>query len=463
MKRGPGQARRIARAALATAVLCLVAASVEGQGAGLVTVPPNVILPNANGVPPGQTASLEGGAYVARADDSSSNWYNPAGLARASTSSVSATGGAYQLTTVTMSQLPDSGGSFQHLPTVVGALFKPEKGRSAWTFGFAVIQFNSWNDSVATQLLIPRPVSPERFGYTGTSQFSRLQAGVAAAHDSSSWRYGFALATEFTSYEKDQTASDIFQTGTGALSFLGSSHFSGSATHLRLTAGIQRDLSKAWKLGASVRLPGIEIYTSGVATIDGVRSATSPNVSGYLFAPDAQFTYKVPTQGAVGIAYVGERFEAELTVRASTGQSAYAMFSSDAAVTVVTDDGHGGPPLNQTSAWAGLTSDPRGYVDASLGGHATLTTNGVWRLHFGLASNRAPVTDQDQAFTAVNLYAATLGVGGRLKHLQASLGLRYEFGKSSDIFVHELATGQTITTNFSVRNVGIIYSLAYLF
>jgi hypothetical protein len=73
MERVAGQARRIARAALATAVVYPAAARVEGQGAGLVTVPPNVILPNANGVPPGQTASLEGGAFVGWADDSSSN------------------------------------------------------------------------------------------------------------------------------------------------------------------------------------------------------------------------------------------------------------------------------------------------------------------------------------------------------------------------------------------------------
>jgi hypothetical protein len=29
--------------------------------------------------------------------------------------------------------------------------------------------------------------------------------------------------------------------------------------------------------------------------------------------------------------------------------------------------------------------------------------------------------------------------------------------------VHVLASGQPITTNFSVRNIGLIYSVAYLF
>jgi hypothetical protein len=233
--------------------------------------------------------------------------------------------------------------------------------------------------------------------------------------------------------------------------------------NLRVTGGVQRDLSKRWRLGATLRSPGLSIYTSGVATIDGVAATTSPNASAYLFAPDARFQYKVPLQGLVGLAYVRPRFEAEIVVRGTAGQAAYNLFASDAPVTLTTDNGRGGPPVTQTSVWMGVTSYPRGYVDAAVGGHLTLSQDGIWRLHFGFAANAAPVTAEDQAFNAVNLYAATLGIGGKLKHVQASLGLRYEVGTSDDLSVHEIATGQTIATNFSVRNIGVIYSLAYLF
>ena len=451
------------RAAIAIAALLLLAGNARAQTTAIVTPPPNVLLPNANGVPPGQTANLEGGAYVARADDSSSNWYNPAGLARASTSSVSATGGAYQGTTVKMSAFPDAGGSFTHLPAVVGAVFKPQKGASAWTYGFSVIQSNTWDNAIATQLVTSQAPAQERFGYTAASQFSRIQGSLAAAHDSSGWRYGFALAAEFTSLEKDQTASDSLQTPTGLGSFVGSSHFTGDATHLRLSAGVQRDLTKEWKLGATVRLPGVSIYSAGVATIDGVAAARSQNGSVSLFAPDARFQYKVPLQAAVGLAYVRPRFEAEIAVRASASQSSYSLFSSDASFTTVTDDGRGGPPVTQVRPWPGLTSYPRGFADAAVGGHFVLTDNAVWKLHFGYATNRAPITDQDQVFNAVNLHAITVGLGGQLKHFQASLGLRYEFGTSADTVIHELPNGQPVTTNFSVRNIGAIYSFAYLF
>jgi len=444
-------------------MLLFVPAGAVAQSTSVATPPPNVLLPNANGVPPGQTANLEGGAYVARADDSSSNWYNPAGLARASTSSVSATGGAYQGTTVKMSAFPDEGGSFTHLPAVVGAVFKPQKGASAWTFGFSVIQSNYWNNAIATQLLISQAPTQERFGYTAASQFSRIQGSLAAAHDSSGWRYGVALAAEFISLEKDQTASDSLQIQTGLSSLVGSSHFTGDVAQLRLTAGVQRDLSKEWKLGATVRLPGVALYSSGVATIEGVAAARGQNASVNLFAPDARFQYKVPLQAAVGVAYVRPRFEAELSVRATASQSSYSLFSSDASVTTVADDGRGGPPVTQVRPWTGLTSYPRGFADAAIGGHVVVTENGIWKLHFGYATNRSPVTSQDQVFNAVDLHAITVGIGGQVKHFQASLGLRYEFGTSADTVIHELPTGQPVTTNFSVRNLGAIYSFAYLF
>jgi hypothetical protein len=49
-----------------------------------VALPPaNVLLPNCGAVPLGEIGGLEVGAFLARANDSSSTYYNPAGLTRA--------------------------------------------------------------------------------------------------------------------------------------------------------------------------------------------------------------------------------------------------------------------------------------------------------------------------------------------------------------------------------------------
>src|SRR5688500_18269434 len=65
------------------------------------TVPAvSVVLPNYSTVPIGEVASLEGGAFVARADDASAGFYNTAGLARAERTSVSGSAGAFQFSSV---------------------------------------------------------------------------------------------------------------------------------------------------------------------------------------------------------------------------------------------------------------------------------------------------------------------------------------------------------------------------
>ena len=68
----------------------LVAIGLPSRGAGqdvtpIILPPPNIIVPNYNGVPTGPLGGLEGSAYVARAADTSAPWLNPAGLAQAGT------------------------------------------------------------------------------------------------------------------------------------------------------------------------------------------------------------------------------------------------------------------------------------------------------------------------------------------------------------------------------------------
>ena len=86
----------------------------------LITPPANVLLPNYNSVPLGPNAGLEGAAYTARVGDPSAAWLNPAGLSRGEGSELSGSSGLYQLASVSASALPDSGGSIQQLPSLVG-------------------------------------------------------------------------------------------------------------------------------------------------------------------------------------------------------------------------------------------------------------------------------------------------------------------------------------------------------
>jgi hypothetical protein len=69
------------------AAAILTAAPVTAQDVTPIIVPPpNIIVPNYNGVPTGPLGGLEGSAYVSRAADTSAPWLNPAGLSQAARS-----------------------------------------------------------------------------------------------------------------------------------------------------------------------------------------------------------------------------------------------------------------------------------------------------------------------------------------------------------------------------------------
>src|SRR5678816_543035 len=61
---------------------CILACPAVAQEQAVVTIPPNIVVPNYDSVATGPYGGLEGGAYVARTSDPSAAWFNPAGLSR---------------------------------------------------------------------------------------------------------------------------------------------------------------------------------------------------------------------------------------------------------------------------------------------------------------------------------------------------------------------------------------------
>jgi hypothetical protein len=134
----------------------------------IISPPPNIIVPNYNGVPTGPLGGLEGSAYVARAADTSAPWLNPAGLSQAGTQ-LSGSVSTYMLTTITPRLLPSSGGSTQNLPNLVGATGK-FKG---FAVGFSIVTVASWSEGFATEYLTTAGASPERFAYSSNANFTQ--------------------------------------------------------------------------------------------------------------------------------------------------------------------------------------------------------------------------------------------------------------------------------------------------
>ncbi|HEY3204790.1 MAG TPA: hypothetical protein VGL03_14160, partial [Thermoanaerobaculia bacterium] len=218
------------------------------------------MLPNYDSIPIGQTGGLEGGAFVARADDDASNWFNPAGLSRATTSSISSSAGTYQLLSLTHGSLPDTGGYVQQVPALVGILVKSPFGGERSNAALLFVRTNSWVQQTESEVSTLSGGLGRLFTYSSDSLFTRVEGSFGMSYaNGGPWRFGAALAGVYTYLRAVQSTANRVVDSTGLESVEVSDRKTGEIGHGRLAAGVQYDLSPEIRLGALIRSPGFAV------------------------------------------------------------------------------------------------------------------------------------------------------------------------------------------------------------
>jgi hypothetical protein len=440
-----------------------LAVSLFAQNPPIIIQPPGftLTLPNYLMTPIGQTAGLEGGAFVARANDASSNWYNPAGLALAHESSVSSSAGSYNLLSVVPEDLQseDSGGSSQQVPALVGVVVKKLFRDPRWTLGFSAVRTNSWEqetDAQVDELALP---ASRLLSYSADSQFHRNEFSLGMGYaDKGPWRFGAALSVANTSLSAVGSVGDQTVTPTGLDAALADRRVSGNITQLRLTGGVQYQITPEILLGALVRTPGLKLFRSGEFGFDAVATEGAETASLSFFDPKPTFDYKLPFQATAGAAWVCSRFQLELDVSFFSGNSPYDLFTSEKTATSIFDNGQGGPPVVEHVPFNPVISDNRAIVNVAFGGSYALTANQVWVLHFGFHTDFSPVGDADEFFSKVDVYSATVGVSGSVAGFTAAIGVNYQFGDANNVPLADI-----LDSDITIKSIAIIYSVAYRF
>jgi hypothetical protein len=251
-------------------------------------------------------------------------------------------------------------------------------------------------------------------------------------------------------------------TNDGLSSVLIESRASGNAIQVRPVTGLQYDASKHVLLGATVRMPAITVLSSGSYTADAVAAGSSSQGLSF-FDPNAAFAFRFPFELHGGAAYVARRVEIELDVHGYTRVAKYTMLSSSQPIITYADGAPGAGPVIDTQPFSGFTSESRAVVNASAGGHVSLTADGRWRVHFGAATDRSPVGPAEQVFTRVDLYGGTLGVSGTKGGFQFTIGANYRAGSSNDFAVRRLPGVGVIPQGLRVETLGLIYAISYKF
>ncbi|HEY6148430.1 MAG TPA: hypothetical protein VIZ69_12050, partial [Thermoanaerobaculia bacterium] len=138
-------------------------------------------------------------------------------------------------------------------------------------------------------------------------------------------------------------------------------------------------------------------------------------------------------------------------------------FSSTKSVVRISDPGDGTQAQRTLTPFPGIPFASRAIVSVALGGFLNLSQDGRWKLHAGFANDPSPVGSADGFFDRINLNSVTLGIGGASKHVSGSLGFNYQFGSSEQRLVADLAGSELTRTKVKISNVGIIYSVSYVF
>ena len=428
-------------------------------------VPPvNIVLPNYNGVAVGEIASLEAGAFLARANDSSSGWFNPAGLSRAQQTSISGSAGVFNFTTVSPEGFKKSTGSIEQIPALVGFLIKDLAGHKGWSGGFSMSRTNAFYQAGDAEREITSGSLSERVTYSSGSEFSGWVASAGVGHATSdTFSYGGSIDLQLTTTDRTESLSDQFLSRTGLSDLLVQAHGWSWTTHLRFTFGAQYNVLPALRIGAVLRTPGILLLKSGAYVQEGTSQFGGTTTTASFFEPAGQVDHKIPFEFKAGAAYVGQRGQIEADVMAYAGAGTYPGFQSSQTMRIVTDQGLGGPPTVQELAFPTQMVDSRSVVNVAVGGQLNLAREGRFRLHGGFATDRSPVGPSDTLFNKVDMQVWTVGLSIRTKKLLGSIGLRYESGESDLTTIRPLQIGEQYTTRFDVSSLGIVYSIALSF
>jgi hypothetical protein len=444
---------------LVLAVACLVARPAFAQIDQVTTPPPNLVLNNYNSAPVGPYGGLEAGAYVARVDDPSAAWFNPAGLARQSSAQISGSAGVYQRTLASPEALPNQGGSVEQLPNFVGFTFAPREGL---TVGAALLTSNSWNQETDAELLNTIPAGRQRFAYSADSTFEQRELAISAGYRiSDRWRAGAGIAFALMDVRLVESASDRVASATDLQTLLVAARASGTAFLLRSQFGAQYDAS-TYRLGAAIRTPGVPFHRTGVVTLDGTLDAGTTSLGASVFDPDGHVEYHLPWELQVGAAITRHRFEAEIDLQAYTPIDAYSLVSTDQPVQVYSGT-TGQTPTVSSRPFSGLIAQSDGVTNISAGGHFSVFENRDLRVHAGVASNGSPVGPEDTVFNRVDLTCWSVGISGAIGKLQYTAGLTKQTGHADDVMIRNLVSGDVVRTRVDVSLTGFVYSLAYRF
>ena len=426
-----------------------------------VPIPKNVILPNYDNVFIGPVEALEAGAYLARTDDATASFYNPAGLAAAASTSLSASANGFFWTQLTSRALGQTTSTSQfastagHFGIVIGPPFiKSDRLR----LGFSVTKPLSWTPAGTDQAFQSSPGTIPALTYSSRVDFSTVLPAVSLGYRvSPTVRLGVSTGVAYTSYSDQETLSGEVTPSGQSSHFLSTLRASGSSYHLAVSAGVQWDVTSKLTVGALVRAPGLRLLSTSVFTYESAVESPGTATSAYFRDEGGAFQYVLPLEVSAGVAYRLGPVQAEIDVRYHGSAGQYTMYRSTRPLIVQTRNADG-TTTTSSEPFPAVQYSAQHVVNVATG--ASYRISRLVTLHGGFFVSFSPIGDPaGSPFQKADLYGGTAGVAVTGVHWSYSLGLAYQYGSSAAV----QASGTESVTDLDWRSLTLLYALAYRF
>jgi hypothetical protein len=449
------------------ASLCLALAAPAVFAAQAVSVPPNLILPNYDRVPVGQREGIEAGAYLARTNDAAANWYNPAGLGKSLKTSLNASATAYEGTSLSLEGLGTSAGRsrISSIGTLLGLVIGNDVLHSDKVrLGFSITSPIVWQPS-GLDLAASLQGGQELLGYSTNVNLDVMIPNLAVSFtpggvESGRLRLGAGVGVAITSILQSQDISDRVTTPTDATVALRSFSADGETWGIRLSGGVQWDLTRRVTLGAMVVAPTARLLGSSLFKSHSSRWSAD-SLSDFIFADEnVTMDYKLPLELAGGGSFqFAKGAEIEIDVRYHAAIDPYVLYASALAGRLTVQDS-GGAPVVTTPPFDTTINSARAVTNVAVGANYPLSAK--FRVHAGFSTDGSPVGDQTQSlFRQVNLSRFTAGVSLAGSRLSGSLGFGYSFGSGTRTSLGSTEGGQQTVTRLSVKTANLLFALSY--
>jgi hypothetical protein len=454
-----------ARAVLLAALLLPGVAAAQQE----LLFPPTLLVPNYNRVFPGLAESIEAGASVVRSGTPPALWYNPAGLVLSDRTTVNASVQGYEVTFLHGSNALQGGTQESNIgtvPTFVGIVLGEEAIHlKNVRFGFGMSNPISWSQGVNNGAPVTNSTDVL---YSTQSEFTQYQAQAAVSYAvNEKFRLGFELSVPYTYMSSNGQLSATASTSSALTTTVRTSAFSGYNFHLLPLASFQWDALPWLGLGGVFAPPALRVLSGGSLTLTGVdtENATNPSLTRQLSFRDtkAKFSYVIPGQLSLGVAFFFGPVEFELDAHWFVATGPYILIGSSAKVTSVNAVA-GIPPQTVVSPFPAQVWGTRNIVDLNFGGSVKVSK--LIKLLAGFYSDHAPGNLQSNIFQNITFYGVRAGISFNSATLSGSVGLGYEFGNTTVPLQANLPGNSSpvnISQPLSLQTLSLLFALAYVF